>query len=112
MSSKRDYYEILGVDRSADDDTIKKAYRKQAIANHPDKNPGDEAAEQRFKEAAEAYAVLSDPQKKQRYDQFGHAGVDGAGGGGGPGFASAGECLREVTATISRAPSASMSTGK
>lgn len=89
MSSKRDYYEILGVDRSADEDTIKKAYRKLAIANHPDKNPGDEAAEKRFKEAAEAYAVLSDAQKKQRYDQFGHAGVDGAGGGGGAGFSSA-----------------------
>ncbi|MFN3239978.1 MAG: molecular chaperone DnaJ [Planctomycetota bacterium] len=89
MSTKRDYYEILGVDRSADDDTIKKAYRKLAIANHPDKNPGDEAAEKRFKEAAEAYAVLSDAQKRQRYDQFGHAGVDGAGGGGGAGFSSA-----------------------
>ncbi|MEC8652406.1 MAG: molecular chaperone DnaJ [Planctomycetota bacterium] len=88
MSSKRDYYEILGVDRSANEDAIKKAYRKLAIANHPDKNPGDEAAERRFKEAAEAYAVLSDAEKKQRYDQFGHAGVDGAGGGG-PGFASA-----------------------
>lgn len=84
---KRDYYEVLGVDRSADDDSIKRAYRKMAVANHPDKNPGDADAEQRFKEAAEAYAVLSDPQKRQRYDQFGHAGVDGAGGG--PGFASA-----------------------
>ncbi len=88
MSSKRDYYEVLGVDRSADADAIKKAYRKLAVANHPDKNPGDEAAERRFKEAAEAYAVLGDADKKQRYDQFGHAGVDGAGGGG-PGFASA-----------------------
>ena len=88
MSSKRDYYEILGVDRSAGEEAIKKAYRKQAIANHPDKNPGDEAAERRFKEAAEAYAVLSDAEKKQRYDQFGHAGVDGAGGGG-HGFSSA-----------------------
>ncbi|MCK5941441.1 MAG: molecular chaperone DnaJ, partial [Planctomycetes bacterium] len=87
---KRDYYEILGVDRSADDDAIKKAYRKLAVANHPDKNPGDAEAERRFKEAAEAYAVLSDAQKRQRYDQFGHAGVDGAGGGGGgAGFASA-----------------------
>ena len=87
MSQKSDYYEILGVDRSANDDAIKRAYRKMAVANHPDKNPGDEAAERRFKEAAEAYSVLSDNEKRQRYDQYGHAGVDGAGGGGG--FASA-----------------------
>ncbi len=83
MAQKRDYYEILGVDRGADDETIKKAYRKLALANHPDRNPGDEAAERRFKEAAEAYAALGDAQKRQRYDQFGHAGVDGAQGGGG-----------------------------
>ena len=87
MAQKRDYYEVLGVDRSADDDAIKRAYRKMAIENHPDKNPGDEAAEQRFKEAAEAYAVLSDAGKRQRYDQFGHAGVEGQGGGAG--FSSA-----------------------
>jgi molecular chaperone DnaJ len=87
MSKKRDYYEILGVDRSADGDAIKRAYRKQAIENHPDKNPGNAEAERRFKDAAEAYAVLSDPQKRQRYDQFGHAGVDGQSGG--QGFASA-----------------------
>ena len=87
MSQKRDYYEVLGVERSADGDTIKRAYRRMAIENHPDKNPGDEAAERRFKEAAEAYSVLSDDPKRQRYDQFGHAGVDGAGGGGG--FSSA-----------------------
>lgn len=86
MSQKRDYYEILGVDPAANEDAIKRAYRKMAIENHPDKNPGDEAAERRFKEAAEAYSILSDGEKKQRYDQFGHAGVDGAGGGG---FASA-----------------------
>jgi molecular chaperone DnaJ len=83
MASKRDYYEVLGVDRKADEDTIKKAYRKLALENHPDRNKDDPAAERRFKEAAEAYAVLSDPQKRQRYDQFGHAGVDGAQGGGG-----------------------------
>ncbi|MFK7740143.1 MAG: DnaJ domain-containing protein, partial [Planctomycetota bacterium] len=83
MSQKRDYYEVLGVDRSADDDAIKRAYRKMAFANHPDKIPGDAAAERRFKEAAEAYAVLSDAEKRPRYDQYGHAGVDGAGGGGG-----------------------------
>lgn len=83
MAQKRDYYEVLGVERSADADAIKRAYRKKAIENHPDKNPGDAEAEVRFKEAAEAYAVLGDPQKRQRYDQFGHAGVDGAGAGAG-----------------------------
>lgn len=88
MSKKRDYYEVLGVGRSADEDTIKKAYRKLALDNHPDRNPGNADAERRFKEAAEAYAVLSDAPKRQRYDQFGHAGVDGAQGGG-AGFASA-----------------------
>lgn len=88
MASKRDYYEILGVARDADDVAIKKAYRKLALENHPDRNPGDAAAEQRFKEAAEAYAVLSDADKRSRYDRFGHAGVDGAAGGGGPGFSS------------------------
>ena len=80
---KRDYYEVLGVDKTASADEIKKAYRKKAIQYHPDKNPGDKEAEEKFKEAAEAYEVLSDPQKRQRYDQFGHAGVNGAGGFGG-----------------------------
>jgi molecular chaperone DnaJ len=79
---KRDYYEILGVSKSASADEIKKAYRKVAMQFHPDSNPGDKAAEDKFKEAAEAYEVLSDAQKKQRYDQFGHAGVGGASGGG------------------------------
>jgi len=70
MAQKRDYYEVLGVDRKADDDTIKKAYRKLALDNHPDRNPGNAAAEKRFKESAEAYAVLSDGEKRARYDQF------------------------------------------
>lgn len=83
--SKRDYYEILGVGRGADADEIKKAYRKMALKYHPDKNPGDKEAEDKFKEAAEAYDVLSDPQKKQRYDQFGHAGMGAAGAGFGSG---------------------------
>src|SRR5688572_13324432 len=82
MATKRDYYEVLGVDRKADEETIKKAYRKLALENHPDRNPGSADAEKRFKEAAEAYAVLSDAKKRQRYDQFGHAGVDGAQAGG------------------------------
>ena len=80
---KRDYYEVLGVEKTASVEEIKKAYRKKAIQYHPDKNPGDKQAEENFKEAAEAYDVLSDPQKRQRYDQFGHAGVGGASQGGG-----------------------------
>ena len=81
--AKRDYYEVLGVDKSASADAIKKAYRKKAIQYHPDRNPGDKEAEEKFKEAAEAYEVLSNPDKKARYDQFGFAGVDGAAGAGG-----------------------------
>jgi molecular chaperone DnaJ len=82
MSAKRDYYEVLGVSKSASAEEIKKAYRKKAIQYHPDKNPGNKEAEEKFKEAAEAYEVLSDANKRQRYDQFGHAGVGGASGGG------------------------------
>ena len=80
--SKRDYYEILGVSKNADAKEVKKAYRKLAVKYHPDKNKDDKAAEEKFKEAAEAYDVLSSPEKKQRYDQFGHAGMSGASGGG------------------------------
>lgn len=79
--SKRDYYEVLGVSKTASDDEIKKAYRKLAVKYHPDKNPGDKEAEAKFKEINEAHDVLSDKQKRARYDQFGHAGVGGAGGG-------------------------------
>ena len=85
MSQKRDYYEVLGVSKGASDSEIKKAYRKLALKYHPDKNPGDSAAEEKFKEAAEAYEVLSTPEKKSRYDQFGHAGM-GQGFGGGAGM--------------------------
>ena len=80
--SKRDYYETLGVSKSADAKAIKTAYRKLAVKYHPDKNPDNKAAEEKFKEAAEAYDVLSSSEKKQRYDQFGHAGMGGASGGG------------------------------
>jgi len=80
--SKRDYYEVLGVSKNAGEDEIKKAYRKLAIKYHPDKNPDDKAAEDKFKEAAEAYEILSNAEKRQRFDQFGHAGVGGSAGGG------------------------------
>lgn len=81
--AKRDYYEVLEVDRNATEIEIKKAYRKHALKYHPDKNPGDHTAEDKFKEAAEAYEVLSNPDKKAKYDRYGHAGVGGASGGGG-----------------------------
>ncbi len=86
MADKRDYYEVLGLDRSATEDQIKKAYRQQAKKYHPDLNPGDKTAEEKFKEVNEAYAVLSDSDKKSKYDQFGHAGVDPNFGAGGSGF--------------------------
>ena len=86
MAEKRDYYEVLGVERNVNADEIKKAYRKAAIKYHPDKNPGDAEAEEKFKEAAEAYDVLSNEEKRARYDQFGHAGMSGAAGGGFGGF--------------------------
>lgn len=89
MATKRDYYEVLGVDKSASDDEIKKAYRKAAIQFHPDKNPDDHTAEEKFKEAAEAYDILSNADKRARYDQFGHS-ATGSGAGGGGGYQSYG----------------------
>lgn len=86
----RDYYEVLGVDKTADADTIKKAYRKLAVKYHPDKNPGDKAAEEKFKELAQAYEILSDPEKRKQYDQFGHAAFEPGGGMGGAGAGGAG----------------------
>lgn len=104
MSQKRDYYEVLGLSKSASADEIKKAYRKLAIKYHPDKNPGDKEAEEKFKEASEAYEILSDPSKKQQYDQFGHAafgaGRGGGGGGFGGGFAGGGIDLEEALRTF------------
>jgi len=86
----RDYYEILGISKNASTDEVKKAYRKMAMKYHPDKNPGDKTAEEKFKEAAEAYSVLTDPQKRQMYDQYGHAGVKGNGFGRSSGFSGGG----------------------
>ncbi len=83
MASKRDYYEVLAVERNADADTLKKAFRKLAMQYHPDRNPGDKEAEEKFKEASEAYEVLSDPDRRARFDRFGHQGVEGFGGGSG-----------------------------
>ena len=91
MSAKRDYYEILGVDRGADKDTIKKAYRKLAMKYHPDRNPDNAEAEAKFKEASEAAEILLDENKRSRYDQFGHAGVDGQSGFGAGGFGAGGD---------------------
>jgi len=91
--AKRDYYEILEVGKTASKEEIKKAYRKKAIQYHPDKNPGDKAAEEKFKEAAEAYEILSDDNKRSRYDQFGHAGVGGAAGGG---FSGGGMSMEDI----------------
>ncbi len=100
MSEKRDYYEVLGVSKTATADEIKKAYRKKAIQYHPDRNPGDKEAEEKFKEAAEAYDVLSDPDKRARYDQYGHnmgpQGFGGAGAGGGFGGFGGGMSMEDI----------------
>lgn len=96
MDNKRDYYEVLGVAKTATADELKKAYRKLALKYHPDKNPGDKAAEEKFKEAAEAYDVLSDPDKRAKYDQWGHnMGPSGFGGGGG-GFHASGMSMEDI----------------
>ncbi|MBE6231502.1 MAG: molecular chaperone DnaJ [Bacteroidales bacterium] len=96
MASKRDYYEVLGVSKNATADEIKKAYRKLAVKYHPDKNPGNKEAEEKFKEAAEAYSILSDADKKARYDQFGHAGVDGAAPDFSGGFGDLNDILNDL----------------
>ena len=107
MADKRDYYEVLGVDKSADASTIKKAYYKLAKQYHPDVNPGDKEAEKKFKEINEAYAVLSDADKKAKYDQYGHAAFENGGAGGGYGAA-----LRASTsATFSPRSSAETAAG-
>ena len=94
--AKRDYYEVLGVDKGASADEIKKAYRKLAVKYHPDKNPGDKEAEEKFKEAAEAYSILSDADKRAKYDQFGHAGVDGAAPDFSGGFGDLNDILNDL----------------
>src|SRR5438045_5393570 len=97
--SKRDYYEVLGVARTATDQEIKSAYRRLAVRHHPDKNPNDAASEEKFKEAAEAYTVLSDVEQRRRYDRFGHAGVSssaGAAGWGAPGFGGIEDILGDL----------------
>ena len=96
---KRDYYEVLGVDKNADEAAIKKAYRVLAKKYHPDMNPGDKEAEKKFKEASEAYAVLSDPEKRRQYDQFGHAAFDGGAGGAG-GFDFSGTDFSDIFSDI------------
>ncbi len=101
--SKRDYYEILGVERGADDETLKKAYRRCAMKHHPDRNPGDKQAEAVFKECKEAYEVLSDPQRRRAYDQHGHAAFEhgmGGGGGGGPQFHDVGDIFGDIFGNI------------
>src|SRR3954463_6896517 len=96
--SKRDYYEVLGIARTASEQEIKSAYRRLAVKYHPDKNPGDAEAEEKFKEAAEAYQVLSDPDQRRRYDRFGHSGVSSSAGAswGAPGFGGIEDILGDL----------------
>ena len=91
--SKRDFYDVLGVSRDADDKALKSAYRKLAMQNHPDRNPDDEAAAERFREASEAYDILKEPQKRAAYDQLGHAAFENASAGAGGGFGSGGSVV-------------------
>ena len=100
MADKRDYYEVLGVDRNASDADLKKAYRKLAKKYHPDVNPGDKDAEAKFKEATEAYGILSDPDKRKQYDQFGHAAFENGGGGAG-GFSAVLTLTAQIWETFS-----------
>jgi len=98
--AKRDYYEVLGVSKDVDASDLKKAYRREAMKHHPDRNPDDPKAEEKFKEANEAYEVLSDDQKRAAYDRFGHAGVEGQGGGGGAGYSNFSDIFGDVFGDI------------
>ena len=101
MTRKRDYYEVLGVERDASDEDVKRSYRKLAVKFHPDKNPGDQAAEDRFKALGEAYEILIDPQKRAAYDRYGHAAFQQGGiGGSGGGFHDPFDLFVEVFGTV------------
>ncbi|MFU8894732.1 MAG: DnaJ domain-containing protein, partial [Luteolibacter sp.] len=98
--AKRDYYEILGVAKNASEADLKKAFRRLAMKYHPDRNPGDKEAEDRFKEAKDAYEILADPQRRAAYDQFGHAGVDPSAGGGARGGANFSDIFEDIFGDI------------
>ena len=100
MAEKRDYYEVLGIPKTATEAEIKKAFRTTAKKYHPDMHPGDKECEEKFKEAQEAYAVLSDPDKRRQYDQFGHAAFDGSAGGGAGGFDFSGMDMGDIFGDI------------